>query len=241
MMKIIEKIQAKQNDINGAKPITIAFIGDSVTQGCFDVYFNRDGKGEAFCDYKLAYSTRVRELLNMLYPKVQINIINSGISGDTSAGCLKRLQRDVLDYNPDLVVVSVGLNEVWVQNQRVERYAQNLKEIFTAVVNSKAECIYMTQNSFNTTISPFVLKGYEEAAQKLADFQKNGDLTALYEAGKKVAKECGVIICDVYEKWLKMIEGGVNVTEILVNKLNHPIPELHYLFAYSLIEKMFGL
>ena len=34
-MKLIEKIRAKQADVFGAAPVTIAFLGDSVTQGCF--------------------------------------------------------------------------------------------------------------------------------------------------------------------------------------------------------------
>ena len=37
-MKIIEKLRARQEDIYAAKPITIAFLGDSVTQGCFEIY-----------------------------------------------------------------------------------------------------------------------------------------------------------------------------------------------------------
>lgn len=36
-MKIIEKLNAKQ-DIYVEKPVTIVFLGDSVTQGCFECY-----------------------------------------------------------------------------------------------------------------------------------------------------------------------------------------------------------
>ena len=32
-MKIIEKINAKSLDLFGSNPVTIAFLGDSVTQG----------------------------------------------------------------------------------------------------------------------------------------------------------------------------------------------------------------
>ncbi|HCH27997.1 MAG TPA: GDSL family lipase, partial [Ruminococcaceae bacterium] len=58
-MKIIEKLNAKQ-DIYGEKPVTIAFLGDSVTQGCFECYIKEDGKIETVFDYKSAYSTRLR-------------------------------------------------------------------------------------------------------------------------------------------------------------------------------------
>ena len=37
-MKIIEKINAKNKNIYENNPVTIAFLGDSVTQGCFECY-----------------------------------------------------------------------------------------------------------------------------------------------------------------------------------------------------------
>lgn len=103
MMDITKKLSAK-NDMYGQPPVTIAFLGDSVTQGCFDCYIKEDGNVETYFDYSSAYSTRVREILSMLYPRVQVNIINSGISGDNSLGGLRRLERDVLRYAPDLTV-----------------------------------------------------------------------------------------------------------------------------------------
>ena len=41
-MKFFDKIQAKLKD-RQAEPITIAFIGDSVTQGCFECPTVNDG------------------------------------------------------------------------------------------------------------------------------------------------------------------------------------------------------
>ena len=81
-MKIAEKLNANR-DIRGAAPVTIAFLGDSVTQGCFECFINEAGEIDTVFDYKNSYSTRMKELLNILYPEVQINIINSGISGDS--------------------------------------------------------------------------------------------------------------------------------------------------------------
>lgn len=57
--------------------------------------------------------------MNILYPEVPVNIVNAGISGDCAEGGLKRLERDVLSYNPDLIVVCYGLNEVGKSKRRV--------------------------------------------------------------------------------------------------------------------------
>jgi hypothetical protein len=39
--------------------------------------------------------------------------------------------------------------------------------------------------------------------------------------------------------WEKMISGGVDTTELLSNKINHPIREIHYYMAIKLLETMF--
>ena len=240
-MKILEKIKDKQNDIHGAKPVTIAFLGDSVTQGCFDIFYDENGKIQTFFEPQNAYSQRLKEILNILYPSVQINIINSGISGDSAGGGLKRVDRDVLSYNPDLVVISYGLNDVTFDKKGLETYIESLKGIFKKVKESGAECIFMSQNYYNNTISCHLAKGAEELAQVLMQKQNDGLLKEYYQNAIKLALDMGVKVCDVYKKWEAMEKGGVKVTNLLSNKLNHPIPELHYLFAYSLLEVMFDL
>ena len=240
-MKIIEKIKQKQQDLRAVKPITIAFLGDSVTQGCFEVFYERDGRIQTIFDYKKAYSTRVKEILNMLYPTVQINIINSGISGDSASRGVERVDRDVLAFNPDLVVVSYGLNDVTFDDAGLVNYKNALEGIFKKVVSSGAECIFMSQNYYNTNLSPHLIEKAEELGQTLMKKQNDGLLKKYYQEAIALAKENGVKVCDVYKKWEAMEKGGVNITELLANKLNHPIPELHYLFAYSLIEVMFDL
>ena len=87
------------------------FIGDSITQGCFECYLKSPVSLKNVFDYKGAYSTRVKEILHILYAAVQINIINSGIAGDRPERGWNRFVRDVLAYNPDPVVISFGLNE----------------------------------------------------------------------------------------------------------------------------------
>ena len=240
-MKILEKLNAKQTNPHLNKSVTIAFLGDSVTQGCFEVYMDKDGRIRTKFDYKNAYSTRVKEILNLLYPEAQVNIINSGISGDSAQGGVDRLERDVLAFNPDLVVVSYGLNDVTDSEEGLSNYLDALTKIFEKINEYGAECIFMTQNYFNTKISPHLIPETEELAKVLQRRQKTGKLKEYYQKATLLADKMGIVVCDVYRKWEAMENGGVDVTELLSNRLNHPIPELHYLFAYSLIETMFDL
>ena len=239
-MKIIEKLNAKQ-DIYGEKPVTIAFLGDSVTQGCFECYIKEDGKIETVFDYKSAFSTRLREMLGILYPSVQVNIINSGISGDGTENGKTRIERDILPFSPDLVVVSYGLNDACAGLQKLKNYRQNLKEIFNKVSSCGAEVIFLTQNAMNTKKSCH-LKGDDAlttTAHMTANIQNDGVMKAYMDAAKEVSNECGVKVCDIYPMWEKLIASGVDTTELLANKINHPIREIHYYMAIKLLETMF--
>lgn len=53
-------------------------------------------------------------ILNNLYGSAgKIEVINAGISGQKAPDMRARFRRDVLDRKPDLVTISVGVNDVW--------------------------------------------------------------------------------------------------------------------------------
>lgn len=239
-MKIVEKLNAKQ-DIYGEKPVTIAFLGDSVTQGCFECYIKEDGKIETVFDYKSSYSTRFREILGILYPSVQVNIINSGISGDGTENGKTRIDRDILPFSPDLVVVSYGLNDACNGLEKLDNYRRNMKEIFKKVSSGGAEVIFLTQNAMNTKKSCH-LRGDDlltKTALMTANIQNDGIMKAYMDAAREEAIKSGVKVCDIYPMWEKMIAGGIDTTELLANKINHPIREIHYYMAMKLLETIF--
>ena len=76
----------------------IVTLGDSITQG-----------GEQ----PGGYVWQMRQYLQVLSPGHKIEVINSGISGHKSNDMLARFERDVLRHKPDLVTISVGINDVW--------------------------------------------------------------------------------------------------------------------------------
>lgn len=240
-MKIIEKLVAKKDMIHNP-PVTIAFLGDSVTQGCFECWTSEGDRIETVYDYPSAYSTRLREILSLLYPNVQVNIINSGISGGAAPGGLARLERDVLRYCPDLVVVSFGLNDCCNPNIPLQVYSDSLRGIFTRCREQDIEVIFLTQNYMNTYASyrnpNDVLR---EASKSYMPMQLSGKLKQYMLEAAAVARECGAKVCDLYSVWEKLERSGVDTTELLANKINHPIREFHYYMAIKLLETMLDI
>lgn len=89
----------------------IVFAGDSVTdaespapmsEGLFDSL----GRG---------YVRVIENMLVACYPELNIRIVNSGLSGNTSRDLLSRYDRDVVDLKPDWVSICIGINDVWRQ------------------------------------------------------------------------------------------------------------------------------
>lgn len=239
-MKIIEKLRARQKSL-ATPPVTIAFIGDSITQGCFEVYFKNDGNLDTVYEYSSSFATRVRELLSLLYPSVQVNIINCGISGDNAQNGLARLESDVLSHSPDLVVVGYGANDCVRGGKGGEdEYAKALTKMFHAIKATGAEAIYITEGPLCTGTSPHISDPrIVEIAEKFAPIENNGLMQSYFEHGKAAAEAEGVKVCDVYSAWKRLESGGVDITELLANKLNHPDRKFHHYMAIKLLEIMF--
>ena len=91
MAKFFEKLDS-------GKEVTVAFIGGSITEGLT--------AGPEKCWAKLTY-----DRLCEMYPDNKINYVNAGLSGTPSILGNIRLQRDVLDYNPDLIFVEFAVND----------------------------------------------------------------------------------------------------------------------------------
>ena len=238
-MKIIEKLKKKKTQRTNADSVTVVCLGDSVTEGCFECFVNAEGGIGTVFDRNKSYAERLKELLARLYPSVQVNVINSGVSGASARDGLKTLSRDVLRFSPDLVIVSYGLNDSCGGLEKLNEYGDTLAEIFKQVTESGAEAILLTENAMCTSVSPHLPEGIcREVAQKFAEMQKTGVIEAYFEKAKEVAARFGVAVCDLYSVWKAMIDSGVNVTEILSNKLNHPVREYHYYIAVKIFETM---
>ena len=239
-MKIIEKMKAKAKDNFNREGVTIAFLGDSVTQGCFEIYKTEDDRIETVFDKKASYEMGVFDILCTLFPSVTVNIINAGISGDCAPRGLRRVEKDVLRHEPDLVLVCYGLNDCSLAENSIQKYTDSLRPIFEKIKESGSELIFMTPNMMNTYVSaalkdPDFVKVAEESATK----QNSGRFDAHIDAARELCREMEVPVCDCYAIWKKLAASGVDTTALLSNKINHPTREMNKMFAYEIVKTMF--
>ena len=239
-MNIIEKIIKKQNSNMNEPSVRIVFLGDSATQGCFELYTKLDGDLETIFDKNHTYHGYLSKIFAALYPTVPINCINAGISGDNAAHAYERLGADVLSYSPDLVVVCFGLNDSTAGKDAIGNYTESLRKIFTEIRNCGSEVMFMTPNMMATVPSPFTPDAHKSTCELCMRIQNDGTLDFYIDSARALCREMDVPVCDCYAKWKLMHECGVNITELLANKCNHPTRDMNKLFAYSLAEAILG-
>ena len=61
-MRFVEVLKKKSEDNPGTRTPIIAFLGDSVTQGCFETY-QRDGKMKVVFASREAYAEKVKSIM----------------------------------------------------------------------------------------------------------------------------------------------------------------------------------
>ncbi len=89
-------------------PKLIVCFGDSLTSG------EGAGIGED-------YPSQLGKILG-------IKTVNAGVPGDTTSSALRRLEKDVLVWEPDLVIILLGGND-FLQRKSMEETVRNIKTI----------------------------------------------------------------------------------------------------------------
>lgn len=221
-MHVKEKLLMDADGLYHNGPINIVIFGDSVSHGAVNDYI----------DYENVYWNQLRKRLNSFRDYVPVNMINASIGGTTAVKSLPRMERDVLFHHPDLVIISFGLNDV---NGSLEDYIGALQEMFSACKDRNIDVILLTPNMLNTYVAKDTPHRHLAYAAKTAQMQNSGRMDAFMSAATNLANEMNVHVCDCYSKW-KELSGKQDTTLLLANRINHPIPEMHKLFADSLYD-----
>lgn len=82
------------------KPVVIVAFGSSSTAGF----------GASSPEFN--YPNRLAAQLRRHYPTADIAVVNAGVGGEDAPEMMKRLQKEVIDAHPDMVIWQVGTNAV---------------------------------------------------------------------------------------------------------------------------------
>ena len=131
-----------------------------------------------------------------------------------------------------------GLNDSTGGEDKLDLYYDSLVAIFNKLKDAGSEVIFMTPNMMATKLSPTLHESFVELIGKISERQTSGLVDKYINAARELCEKENVPLCDCYAKWKKLEQSGVDITELLANKVNHPVREMHELFATALLETM---
>ena len=145
-----------KNEVIIMKKIKILFQGDSITDA------DRD-RADAH-DLGQGYPKYAAELLKEKYPDVDFEFFNLGVSGDRTCQLLDRLYPDCVAYQPDIVSILIGVNDVWYRHtHKDETTDANLDANYRAIL----ECIKQQSNAKILILAPFLLDNEDKEPWKV--------------------------------------------------------------------------
>ena len=162
----------------------IVFFGDSITQ--LGVKPN-------------GYVTLIADSMRTRHPELVIQIIGAGISGNKVGDLKRRLQNNVLDKKPTVVVIYIGINDVWhyalpnLIGTPKDEFELGLKEIIAKIRTENARVILCT---------PSVI-GEKNDGSNPQDVM----LDEYSAISRRVANETGATLCDLRKECIEYLKS----------------------------------
>ena len=181
-------VSRTRSDLEAGADVTIVAYGDSITAG-FAV--------------RRGFPSFWKQMLEEKYPEAGVEMINSGISGDTTLDGISRLDWAALSYEPDLVTINFGINDC-VLGLGLEEFEMNLVEMVRRIrAGPDSEILLLSSQ-------PLESPPYD---QRVLDY---------YQTVERVAKEMNVGFVDVYGAWMKRVQAGMPLDSLILPGLDHP-------------------
>ena len=181
-------VSRTRGDLAAGADVTIVAYGDSITAG-FAV--------------RRGFPSFWKQMLEEKYPEAGVEMINSGISGDTTLDGISRLDWAALSYEPDLVTINFGINDC-VLGLGLEEFEMNLVEMVRRIrAGPGSEVLLLTSQLLETPPYDRLVLDY-------------------YQAIERVAREMDVGFVDVHGAWMRRVEQGTPLSSLILPGLDHP-------------------
>ena len=181
-------VSRTRGDLEAGGDVTIVAYGDSITAG-FAV--------------RRGFPSFWKQMLEEKYPEAVLEMINSGISGDTTIDGLSRLDWAALSYEPDLVTINFGINDC-VLGLGLEETEMNLVEMVRRIrAGPGSEVLLLSSQPLETPPYDRLVMDY-------------------YQAIERVAREMDVGFVDVFGAWMQRVEQGTPLSSLIIPGLDHP-------------------
>ena len=191
------------NDVNEGK-LKIVFLGDSITEaGVYDKEDGIENNGElVYPDY-----TGFITFLSQSVPE-KTELVGRGISGDKVSDLLTRYKKDVIDLDPDIVFIYIGINDVWHKydygtGTDIDLYENGLRQIITDLKENGVEVILCTPTVIGENKGEFTLVNQFKDIETMEIM--NNDLDDYSDIIRKLSREFDTKLLDLRKIFMQYI------------------------------------
>ncbi len=178
---------AKSQPIALKKGDRIVFLGDSITA---------QGGGPG------GYVSLIKNSINAAHPDWGVEVISAGVSGNKVPNLQARLQTAVLDKQPTLVFIYIGINDVWHWKKDKEgnlnggtpkdKFTAGLKDIIGQIQKAGGNAVLCTASVIGEKVD-----GTNERDKMLDEY---------CELSRKVAADTKVALVDLRKAFLDYLK-----------------------------------
>jgi lysophospholipase L1-like esterase len=159
--------------INPPKKTKVVFFGDSITQA--GVQPN-------------GYIVKLDSMIKQLHLPDTIELAGAGIGGNKVYDLYLRMEEDVLAKNPDVVVIYVGINDVWHKaSSGTGTDADKFEKFYRAIIKKLQD-----KNIKVIVCTPSVIGERNDNSN-----QQDGDLNNYSNIIRRIAKELSLPVVDL--------------------------------------------
>ena len=229
--RLHERLREKSQDVR-VRAVTYVAFGDSITHGAME---------HGIHEHVQLYHQILRCKIVERYPTTLINVINSGVGGDTASTALDRFERDVVLYRPDFLTIMFGANDAHGGPQGLPLFSEAMLRMIRSVkCETEAEILIITPPMLAKHDNPYIQDVHRDLVPGFFETELKGYTCLYVEALHHIAEEEHVPILDVYEMWRQMEQSGIDIHTRLANGLNHPDREFHSQMAAAIATVLFS-
>jgi len=158
---------------NPPKKIKVVFFGDSITQAGV-----KPG----------GYIVQLDSMIKQMHLPDAIELAGAGIGGNKVYDLYLRMEEDVLNKNPDVVIIYVGINDVWHKaSSGTGTDADKFEKFYRAIIKKLQE-----KNIKVAVCTPSVIGERNDNSN-----QQDGDLNNYSNIIRRMAKEFSLPVIDL--------------------------------------------
>lgn len=205
-------LAAVMKKAEAGEPVTIAAIGGSITQGSIS-----NGSKDSQVKAKSCYADIFFAWWKETFPQSEVTVVNAGIGATDSYLGVHRVQEDVLDFHPDLVLIEYSVNDGGNNTYKIT-YDNLIYKVATSEDAPAILLLFMGQTNLSSAQNVHQLVGFNYGLPMVSYLNL---LSGWFESGRYTEKELSgdvthpsalghAIVGEILWKYLNQVYAGLD-------------------------------